>query len=218
MFSSREERKREDILDRALALFLERGISSQSMEAIAAGIGVSKATLYKYFPQKELLGMAAIERRFVLLGEQLDAIEARTGISYPEHFRDFFSTLIRSIGPIFPVLMRDITSEARWLWPKIQSLRAERVFPRLTRLIQAGRNFGYVRDDLDDRVAATLLIAIIERVGQPDFLINLPIPPAEAIQVVIRMLTGGILSDEGRRLFDAIHLDFENRRGDHDAT
>ncbi len=154
--------------------------------------------------------MTAIERRFGLLCEHLDAIEARPGTSYTERFQGFFSVLVDSIGPIFPVLMRDITTDARWLWPKIQSLRAEMVFPRLAHLVQEGRSLGYVRDDLNAAVAATLLIAIIERVGQPEFLLGLPIPPAEALQAVIRVLLGGILSDEGRRLFDAVHFGFQN--------
>jgi len=206
MPSSREERKRDEILDRALVLFFERGISSLSMEAIAAGIGVSKATLYKYFPKKELLGISAVERRFEMLNERMDEVEARPGISYPARFFGFFAVLNSFIGPLFPVLMRDITTDARWLWPRIQSLRAEKVFPRLTRLVQDGRGLGYVRDDLDASVAATLLVAIVERVGQPDFLLGLPLPPGQALQVVIRVILGGVLSDEGRRLFGAVQF------------
>lgn len=202
MPSAREERKRDEILDRALSLFFERGISSLSMEAIAAGIGVSKVTLYKYFPGKEALGIAAIERRIGLITERMDALEAQPGITYAERFRGFIAALTEVIRPATTVLMKDIWTDARWLWTKVQQLRSERVFPRLAQLIREGRDLGYVRDDLDAYVAGSLIISMAESVGQPGFILDLPIPPGQAIEVVIRVLLGGVLSDEGRRLFD----------------
>jgi AcrR family transcriptional regulator len=48
-------RKIEAVTDAALALFLDRGFSATSMDAIARAAGVSKATLYAYFPSKEAL-------------------------------------------------------------------------------------------------------------------------------------------------------------------
>lgn len=51
----REEAKREQIRAAAQGLFLERGFGGASTDAIAKGAGVSKETLYRYFPSKEEL-------------------------------------------------------------------------------------------------------------------------------------------------------------------
>jgi AcrR family transcriptional regulator len=48
-------RKLEPVARAARQLFLEQGYSATSMEAIARAAGVSKATLYAYFPSKETL-------------------------------------------------------------------------------------------------------------------------------------------------------------------
>lgn len=48
-------RKECQILSAARAQFLEQGFSDTSMDAIARRAGVSKATLYAYFPSKEAL-------------------------------------------------------------------------------------------------------------------------------------------------------------------
>lgn len=45
--------KREDILNSALKLFLEKGFSSTSIEDITKLAGVSKGSFYTYFPSKE---------------------------------------------------------------------------------------------------------------------------------------------------------------------
>ncbi|MDA8425740.1 MAG: TetR/AcrR family transcriptional regulator [Treponema sp.] len=210
MQADREDKKREEILDRATALFFERGISSLSMEAIAAGIGISKATLYKYFPGKEILGGAAIARRIDLLVARLDALDASSNANYPQRFQASFHAIDETIRPAIPVFMRDIMNDAPWLWAKIQSLRAEKVFPRLARLITEGRELGYVRSDLDAFVAATLTISLAEQIARPEFLLSLPIPPNQALQTVISVLLTGILSEEGRRLFDAVHFGSQN--------
>lgn len=200
MPSIREKTKRDQILDRSLALFFERGISSLSMEAIASCIGVSKVTLYKYYPGKELLGSAAIGRLMDRILERFDAIDAGPGTTFPERFQASLAAIEEILRPAIPVLMRDIISEAPWLWTKIQALRAQKIFPRMAGLLAEGKNLGYIRDDLDDFVAGSLIMAMVEQIAQPSFLFSLPIPPSQALQVVIRVLLGGILSDEGRRL------------------
>jgi TetR/AcrR family transcriptional regulator of autoinduction and epiphytic fitness len=51
----REEAKREQIRTAAQRLFLEHGFGGATTDAIAEGAGVSKETLYRYFPSKEEL-------------------------------------------------------------------------------------------------------------------------------------------------------------------
>lgn len=53
--------RKADIVGRAAwQLFLEHGFSATSMDAVAKAAGVSKATLYSYFPSKEALFAALI--------------------------------------------------------------------------------------------------------------------------------------------------------------
>ncbi|MEF9884518.1 TetR/AcrR family transcriptional regulator [Streptomyces sp. P9-A4] len=53
-------RKRQAIIDAALAEFLAEGYSAASMDAITRGSGVSKATIYKHFGSKERLFLAVV--------------------------------------------------------------------------------------------------------------------------------------------------------------
>lgn len=59
----RQRRKGErpqELLDAALALFVEKGFAATRSEEVAARAGVSKGTLYLYFPSKEELLKAVI--------------------------------------------------------------------------------------------------------------------------------------------------------------
>ena len=57
MVRPRSPQSHEKVLHAALELFGERGIDATSMDAIAAASGVSKATIYKHWADKEALLM-----------------------------------------------------------------------------------------------------------------------------------------------------------------
>lgn len=56
----RKEARPQELLDAALALFVEKGFAATRAEEVAAHAGVSKGTLYLYFPSKEDLLKAVI--------------------------------------------------------------------------------------------------------------------------------------------------------------
>jgi AcrR family transcriptional regulator len=56
----RSERARKAILDAAGELLLQYGLDSVGMDAIAMQAGVSKATIYRWWPTKEALALDAI--------------------------------------------------------------------------------------------------------------------------------------------------------------
>ncbi|HRQ64122.1 MAG TPA: helix-turn-helix domain-containing protein [Xanthomonadaceae bacterium] len=51
---------REEILDAARRVVLERGIAGTTLEAVARDVGMSKAALYYYFPSKDALLFALV--------------------------------------------------------------------------------------------------------------------------------------------------------------
>jgi AcrR family transcriptional regulator len=56
----RSERARKAILEAAAELLLARGLSAVSMDAVAEHAGVSKATIYRWWPTKETLALDAL--------------------------------------------------------------------------------------------------------------------------------------------------------------
>lgn len=60
--SARSQRAHITVLDAAIELFAERGIESTSMDAITARSGVSKATIYKHWPDKNALVLESLGR------------------------------------------------------------------------------------------------------------------------------------------------------------
>ena len=69
----------ERILDAALASFGTRGYEATSLDALAAELGIRKQTILYWFPSKEALLDAVIDRSAIELSSALEASLATAG-------------------------------------------------------------------------------------------------------------------------------------------
>ncbi len=78
----RKEARPGELLDAALDLFVEKGFAATRAEEVAARAGVSKGTLFLYFPSKEELFKAVVREnisgRFAEWNEEFAAFEGTT--------------------------------------------------------------------------------------------------------------------------------------------
>jgi AcrR family transcriptional regulator len=76
----RKEARPQELLDAALALFVEKGFAATRAEEVAQRAGVSKGTLYLYYPSKEEL-LKAVIGHFVSarIADTAQAIEQHQG-------------------------------------------------------------------------------------------------------------------------------------------
>lgn len=67
------------VLDAALVLIAEHGVSGTSLQMIADAMGVTKAAVYRQFRTKDEIVIAITEREMALLEDVLEAAEADRG-------------------------------------------------------------------------------------------------------------------------------------------
>ena len=68
-----KKQRREEILDAATKLFAKQGYAETDTQQLADKLGVGKGTLYRYFPSKRELFLAAADRGMRRLCEFIDA-------------------------------------------------------------------------------------------------------------------------------------------------
>jgi AcrR family transcriptional regulator len=153
----RSTRARAAILAAAGELMLEGGMAAASMEAIAHRAGVSKATIYRWWPSR---GAVALEG---FLEQTRDSIEIPEGLTTAEALRFQVGGLIGLLhdptcGPLMRALIGQAQSDAeiaralreRWLGPR-RAVAAE--------VIRSGIERGEVRADTDVAVAVDQVFA-----------------------------------------------------------
>jgi AcrR family transcriptional regulator len=166
----------EQIIKAALEVFGECGLANARLQDIAARAGVSKGTIYLYFPNKEELfremirqtAVAAIER-----AEQADVPGTPTNQLLA--FMRGYWAFVRS--PVFITIYRLVLGELHQ-FPDIARFYAHEVVARgqklMAGIISRGIDAGEFRE-IDPMVAARMLVAIIvmngiwrdERTGVP---------------------------------------------------
>jgi TetR/AcrR family transcriptional regulator of autoinduction and epiphytic fitness len=135
--SRTRQARREHLIEVAQDLFLSDGYHGSTMERIAARADVSKATLYKYFPDKEQLFLALVRERRLGPDQELlkdyhatlelaltqlarpgsreqiaDAIE-QLFVNASERRNDVFYRLMLEISFDQPELMQQVRQELR---------------------------------------------------------------------------------------------------------
>ena len=76
----RKEARPQELLDAALDLFVEKGFAATRSEEVAQRAGVSKGTLYLYYPSKEELLKEVIRHHMVNeIAQGIDVVEQFTG-------------------------------------------------------------------------------------------------------------------------------------------
>jgi AcrR family transcriptional regulator len=78
-------------------VFAEHGFHRATLEAVAAGAGVSKGALYHYFPSKEQLFLALLEDRLGAGVRDVEAVIAERG-SDTQHLAAAAETFLRRIN------------------------------------------------------------------------------------------------------------------------
>jgi AcrR family transcriptional regulator len=76
----RKETRPQELLDAALELFVEKGFAATRSEEVARRAGVSKGTLYLYYPSKEELFKAVVRQKLSqLIAEGQDLVGSFAG-------------------------------------------------------------------------------------------------------------------------------------------
>lgn len=76
--------RRDAIVEAALAAFAGAGFAATPVSTVAAGAGISQAYVFKLFPTKEELFVAAVERCYQRIEERLEASASASGSRDPE--------------------------------------------------------------------------------------------------------------------------------------
>lgn len=85
----RKEARPQELLDAALELFVEKGFAATRSEEVAARAGVSKGTLYLYYPSKEELFKAMVR-------QNLSSLIAE-GAELAEHYEGPTAALLQTL-------------------------------------------------------------------------------------------------------------------------
>ena len=148
------------ILDAAVRLFSEQGYDRVSMRCIAQSAGVSKANIYHHFASKEALYFAIMRRSALELTSLIENLAEGKG-SFDQRLRAFGAAhlehLFENEGQVRLVLREAFSSDEEKSRALVEQVIGG-IVNRMIAIFDAGQRAGWLRDDLDPGLCATLLM------------------------------------------------------------
>jgi len=159
------QRKTEEILDAALALFSRKGYAGTTIEDIAEELGYAKASLYYYFPGKEAIVKALIYDAMDAAALRMDQILAKTADPV-ENLRDLIGYYVddylekRGFFNIYHQVAHFMDSILSPDESRAMALRMAEMNQKIVGMIRRGVEDG-VYIDLDPQTLGEMLMGMI---------------------------------------------------------
>ena len=199
--STAETRRR--LIAAAQARFMANGFSTVTMDDIARELGMSKKTLYEFFPGKMELLRATVRCNSDSCEREMIAIAAEK-LDFFERARKTFGHIARMYSRLTPAYMTDVRRNAPEVWAEIQDFRRVRVRRFMLELLDHGVTQGVLRKDLDRETLVRLYLTMTSALLNPEIS---GWEPGEQIapifEVFVRVYFEGLITDAGRRSLSA---------------
>lgn len=191
---------RERIIAFAREHFMHEGFSKVTLDEIAAELGMSKKTLYKYFEDKEDLLRAGIEENLRKISSEIDAITSSNG-SFAEKLARVMMLIGKQMSRLSRGAMLDMQKFTPELWKQIETFRREQIFVKIGRMIAQAREENIFRTDVNEQMLTLMIITCIQGILNPEVLTQNSFSAEEAFKFIFRTIFEGALTEEARKDF-----------------
>jgi AcrR family transcriptional regulator len=178
--------------------FFAHGFRRVTMDDLAEELGMSKKTLYTYFPSKNALLEAVLLDRCARIEADLDRLSRDVSSDFAGSLRQLLAGMQRHAEEIQPPFLRDMRREAPQMFSVVVKRRREIVERCFGRLFTEGRRMGFIRKDIPVKVLLEILLGAAEAVVNPVKLAELGLTVNASCSAVISVVLEGIVTAEGR--------------------
>ena len=157
------EEKRRLILDAAVRVWARDGFHTSPVGAIAAEAGVAHGLMYHYFSSKDELLETIFRETWSALLDAWREVE-ESGEPAAEQLRLVCAIVLRTWRrdpDLVRVLVREVTRSPQ-LAREVDEIA--QAFAAIERIVAAGQERGELRDDVDPRLAASVLYGALEEI------------------------------------------------------
>lgn len=187
------------IVTTARERFLSSGFTGVTMDELARELGMSKKTLYEFFPGKKGLLLATTRLNCDECQREMETI-ARENTDFFVQARAIFAYIGRMYSRLSPAYLTDVRRNAPEVWNEIQEFRRTRVRRFMLDLLERGTRQGVLRRDLDRETLVQLYLTMTTALLTPELSGGRSGErTAEVFETFVRVYFEGLVTDAGRR-------------------
>ncbi|NQV30174.1 MAG: TetR/AcrR family transcriptional regulator [Candidatus Marinimicrobia bacterium] len=188
------------IMEHGLDVLFRNGVRGFTVESLAKDLAMSKKTIYKFFPTKEILLQRIFEYITTIIAVRFQKVLAQN-INPLDKFLHTIDLVINNLNRVSITRISEIKARYPNIWKQLEIFRLERREDFLTIFIQA-KDAGYIRDEVDLELTATLFMNIINDVFQPEFFIKNQLHPKDVLIGFRNIFLRGIITNKGLKYIE----------------
>lgn len=190
------------ILETARERFFQFGFSKVTTDELAAELGVSKKTLYKYFPAKKDLLQQVVDSALHDIQTGLEHILRDRSLEFHQRMEAIVAYVGEKVARYFnKSFLQDIKKHHPEIWQRVDEFRRAQIYSKFSNLIKEGMRKGVFRKDVDHQVVVLVYLHAVQNIINPETLAQLPHTASQVFDAVVQIIFRGILTDEARKNF-----------------
>ncbi len=178
--------------------FFNHGFTRVTLDEIASEVGISKKTIYKYFPSKEDLVRGVTDSTLADTESGLKNIIEDPSLDFVGKLREIMKFVGLHLSKLSLPLIEDLRRNTPELWEKISEYRTKRIYESFGSLIREGRQKGIFREDIDENLVILMYADVVEHLINPQVLSDLPFTASQLYETVIKVIFEGIMTADAK--------------------
>jgi TetR/AcrR family transcriptional regulator, cholesterol catabolism regulator len=197
--SRKRDPNRQRIVDAARIHFFSHGFRSVTMDDLAAELGISKKTLYAYFPGKIDLLEAVLADKLAGVEATLKEVTRAHPHDFPAALQDLLAGTHRELDELKPPFVRDMRQKAPEVFKLVERRRAAIIQRYFGKFFVDGQRAGMVRKDVPAKLIIEILLAMVQAIMNPPKMEELGMMPKEGFTGILKIVLEGALTAKGRK-------------------
>lgn len=193
-----ETEDRQRIVNVASRQFMENGITKVTLDEVASELGMSKKTMYKFFPSKEDLLKTIVHAMMNGVRMKVEAV-----INSDKPFVEKAPALLAIVGHQISIMSKqfllDLQRFTPQLWKEIDDFRRQRILTSVQKMFVQAQEEGVFRKDLDIELFILVFTSAVQGIVNPQTLSQHSFSAGDALRGIFRIIFEGAMTEEARR-------------------
>ncbi len=188
-------KSKEQILEQGFETITQDGLRFFTVESLAARLGMSKKTIYKFFPSKEILIEKIVDFFTDSVKRKLEKI-VKSDVDPIEKYTKIMDFIMNKISRVSMDKVVKVKNRYPIVWEKIETFRLG-LTQDFTKIFIEAQEKGFARKDIDMNIVATIYMNIVNSTFQPEFFLKNNLAPVDTINLFVNLITKGMFTEKG---------------------
>lgn len=200
MIEKELQEPKDRILELAKDRFFAQGFNKVTLDELSGELGISKKTMYKFFPSKEDLIRKVVWMMMRRIEREVQRITEQDS-PFVHRLADLIFFIGKTVGKFSKSFQQDMKRFAPAIWEEVEVFRQEHIISKVVGMIRQAKKENVFRQDINDEVIVMMLVSCFQNIITPIVLAEHSFSPKEAMHTIFHVIFEGALTEEARKEF-----------------